>query len=426
MNLSEVLLKGAVMRGSSTNPVWGGPSGEGYNGGVTQSLLSKFLSCPERFRLYVVEGLRTSDRYSKNLEYGNGWHVVEEHHAAGKDWQRPLEEYYRSLMRKYPLQQSDIEHWYVVCLKQFPLYVDFWSKHPDIVAREPLMQEQVFDVPYKLPSGRVVRLRGKFDSVDLVGKGANAGVWLMENKSKGEIDEEQIKRQMSCDLQVMLYITALKLSQVTSKQERRKRLIINGWRLNDGKVLLRPIDEPSVIRGVRFNCVRRPLSGGKGTIKQREATEGSKCSGCDGVGSRTMYAGTKREVYENPCSKCGGAGKTGAKPGETKEEFYDRLAAYIEQEPETYFMRWEVEVTDHDLKKFQREVLNPLLERLCQWWDWVSSNPKDVFAHHLHWKTPFGAYNSLAEGVVGDYDNFLQTGSRLGLANVDTLFRELV
>lgn len=403
--------------------VWQGPEAPGPQGGITQSMLGKFLSCPERFRLYAVEGLRTSDRFSPRMEFGNLHHVAEEAHAAGKDWQEPLENYCRDLMRKYPMQQSDVEHWYMVCSKQFPHYVNYWSKHPDVVAREPLMQEQVFDVPYKLPSGRVVRLRGKWDSVDLVKSGDNRGVWLMENKSKGEIDVEQLQRQLTCDLQACLYSTAL----VEHRKMVAKELLTGYFKPQYTQFVRDILVEPQRMpfRGVRYNCIRRPLSGGKGTIKQREATEGSKCSGCDGMGARVLYKGTSREKAENPCSKCEGKGRTGAKLGETKEEFYDRLEEYIRVEPETYFMRWEVEVTERDLREFQRQVLNPLLERLCQWWDWISTNPKDPFAHHLHWKCPFGYFSSMAEGVVGDYDNLLQTGSRLGLQNVDNLFREL-
>ncbi len=400
---------------AATKPksVWTGPCDGGPQGGCTQSMLSKFLCCPERFRLYAVEGLRTSDKFSVRMEYGNCWHTCEEAMAAGVGWDEMLRVYATGLIRKYPFQQSDVEHWYMVCARQFPLYVDYWSKHPDVVAREPLMQEQVFDVPYKLPSGRVVRLRGKWDSVDIVKSGENRGIWLMENKSKGgDIDQEQLRRQLTCDLQTVTYLIALKNYQCDDFWQRAREALPGMGR------------HPRIM-GVRYNVVKRPLSGGKGTIKQREPTDGSRCSGCDGFGNRTMYAGTKREKYEPQCSKCEGTGKTGAKPGETKEEFYDRLAKYIEDEPETYFMRWEVEVTDLDLANFQKQVLNPLLERLCDWWEWISTNPSDPFANHVHLKTPFGWYSSVAEGVIGDYDNLLATGSRLGLQTTDNLFREL-
>ena len=68
-----------------------------------------------------------------------------------------------------------------------------------------MLQEQVCDVPYNLPSGRVVRLRGKFDSVDLI----DGGIYLQENKTKGDIDKIQVERQLSFDLQTLMYSVAL-------------------------------------------------------------------------------------------------------------------------------------------------------------------------------------------------------------------------
>jgi hypothetical protein len=189
-------------------PLWRGPGGAGSQGGVTQGLLAKYLVCPERFRVKTIEGLAPGDRFSKVLEYGQMWHACEEslaEHGDGK-WPFALAEYAKGLLAKYPFSRDDVEKWFEVCRTQFPVYIDFWRKHPDVVARKPLLQERAFDVPYKLPSGRTVRLRGKWDSVDLVGD----GVWLMENKSKGEIDEEQLRKQLKFDLQTLFYITALR------------------------------------------------------------------------------------------------------------------------------------------------------------------------------------------------------------------------
>jgi hypothetical protein len=157
------------------------------------------------------------------MEYGNMWHVCEEAFAATpptdsrefsdgdyQSWESALKGYARELSRQYPSDREEIDKWYNVCRMQFPLYVRHWQEHPDVLARTPLLQEEAFDVPYCLPSGRTVRLRGKWDSVDLVEKGTNQGVWLMENKTKGDIDETALQEQVSWDLQVMLYITALR------------------------------------------------------------------------------------------------------------------------------------------------------------------------------------------------------------------------
>lgn len=240
MNLSERLKKSQTQPKSKkrTAPLWEGPDGNGDQGGITYSLLCRFLNCRERFRIQVVEGLRVRERFSAPMEYGNMWHVCEEHFAAGQGriWANRLQEHCTELMQRFPLDREEIAHWHSLCQIQFPMYVEHWNRHPDVQKRTPLLQEHVFDVLYKLPSGRTVRLRGKFDSVDLIGN----GIWLQENKTKSRIEPEKIKRQLSYDLQTMMYIIALGLYQ--------KNLGIK-----DGSGF--PIATP--IKGVRYNVVRR-------------------------------------------------------------------------------------------------------------------------------------------------------------------------
>lgn len=357
-------------------PVWKGPEVDG----ITFSLLSRFLQCRERFRLYVVEGLKPADQFNHRIEYGNMWHICEEALAGKNDWELPLKLYASTLCAKYRMQQEQVEHWYNVCRTQFPLYVNYWSKHPDTLARTPLLQEAVFDVPYKLPSSRTVRLRGKWDAVDLIGESEvrrhakncqpaiGAGLYLMENKTKGEINEEQIKRQMTFDLQTMMYLVAMR--------ERKNQTVT--------------IFDPYPILGVRYNVIRRPLSGGVGTIRQHKPTKG------------------------NPT-------------GETKEEFYTRLSDIISGSPETYFMQWKVEVTAGDVKRFQRECLDPILEQLCDWWGHMTCEWQEEgkLKRGIHWRHPFGARNMLDEGGSSDLDEYLASGSEAGLQRVDELFGEL-
>ena len=151
-------------------PLWQGPCADGPLGGITQSMLVRFLSCRERFRLRYILGLEPPDKWNHHLGYGNMWHVCEESLAKGIDYRSLLVNHARDMANRYPLQTAEIDKWGQVCYIQFPEYVGYWAQHPDVQNRTPLMQEQVFDVPYTLPSGRVVRLRGKFDAVDLIGE----------------------------------------------------------------------------------------------------------------------------------------------------------------------------------------------------------------------------------------------------------------
>lgn len=342
-----------------TSPLWKGPKEDG----ITFSLLSRFLCCRERFRLLVVQGLATNEGFNHRLEYGHMWHLCEEYAALGTSstvWEEELLSYAQKLCTLYPLQQEQVEHWYSVCCTQFPVYLDYWQQHRDVLERKPVYQEVPFCVPYQLPSGRVVSLRGKWDSVDWIGKGKEKGIYVQENKTKGEVNESQLKRQVTYDLQTMIYLIALSQDATSTS--------------------LRPI------RGVRYNVVRRPLSGGAGTIRQHKPTK------------------------SNP-------------HGESAEEFYARLQGIIREKPETYFLRWKIEITEKDILNFRDRTLDPILEQLWDWWEWIL----DPFTrqNHHHWRHPYGCYNVLNEGGSSDLDEYLASGSEIGLRRTENLFPEL-
>lgn len=363
-------LKRAAKKPQEKEPIWKGPEVDG----ITQSLLSRFLVCRERFRLYVVDGLTEQDQFNQSMEYGNMWHICEEAYASEIDWVEKLKLYCVSLCNTYKLQQEQISKWYNVCLQQFPIYVRYWKNDSDEKKRIPLLQEQTFCVPYELPSGRVVKLRGKWDSVDLIGKGKNAKIWLQENKTKGEIKEEQLRRQLTFDLQTMFYLVALVDAPLGQMISGEIFDLINGYL-------------PS-IQGVRYNVILRPLAGGRGSIRPHKATK--------------------------------------TKPAETMRSYYARLAGIIEVEPERYFMRWKVAISQEDISKFKQEFLDPCLEHLCEWYELVVQ--KSCFAlltRNLHYRLPYGVYNPLAKDRTTELDEYLISGSKVGLRQVNNLFPEL-
>lgn len=319
----------------------------------------------------VVEGLKPADTFNARLEFGNMWHVCEEALAAGSnpnnriDQWTPLVNYARELSQRYAFQREQIDHWYRVCRELFPIYVEHWSRHPDVTSRTPLLQEETFSVPYSLPSGRIVRLRGKWDSVDYLpeheedGKRYQAGDWVAENKTKSAIDARKIARQMTYDLQTMLYVIALDRYKDNSKAQ-----------------------NPTV--GVRYNVIRR-------------------------------------SAHKTPESML-------------KKVFEDMDTGRIGE----WFARWKVEITPADIVRFRRESLDPILEQLCDWWEWVTKS-KDPFSpddgcetdkdrpitSSVHFRFPNGVYNPLTEGAESELDRYLENGSEAGLQRVDNLFPEL-
>ena len=364
------------------DPLWKGPESDEPQGGITQSMMDVILACRYRAKLSLIDGLRSVEGFSKNLEYGNLWHVAEEALAANKDWDGPLLAYSQKLARKYPLQQQEAVKWYEVCRRQFPVYVDYWKKHPDVKDRTPLLQEEAFCVPYTLPSGRIVYLRGKFDAVDLIGKARSAGIYLQENKTKGDIDVETLQKNLTFDKQTMFYLTSLEIFREIYRQDAPS---------DPGYAL----EWKAPILGVRYNVIRRPLSGGRGSIKPLSE-------------KRTKNTFT---------------------PAETMTHYYDRLLNdYIIPEPEYWFARWKVEVTKTDIDRYKNDFLNPFLENVCWWYDLMTGKKVDVTKFDLnclHFRLPFGIYNPIAEGAETDTDNYLRTGSTVGLARVETLFPEL-
>lgn len=371
--------------------LWTGPYRNIYDSsGVSQSMLGKFLVCPERFRLAYVEGLRDEKEYSEATEYGNMWHVCEEYHRAKKDYRKPLKDYADKLALEHPTHAEKIVHWYHTCGTQWMCYLEYEKKlaAKKGVPRTPLFQEQVFDVDILLPSGRIVRFRGKYDSVDwhgpLTKSVRQGGLYIQENKGKGSIDEDGIRSTLDNDLQNMAYLTALQC-----QLDKVNTVIMAGskaqWMSSKD------------VHGIVYNVIRRPFSDwrGKGNIRKRK--------------------------------------------GETDKSFYGRLRDLIRADMSNYFISWKQPISASKIASFNKRTLYPILERVCDWWDSIKSNPFDPWNLYFdeldgvgtqgkpnphHWQMPYGIFNGLADGRRGDFFEWLAKGSKFNLEQ-RTLFSEL-
>jgi len=382
-------------------PLWKGPQKDG----ITFSLLSKFLVCRERFRLQVIEGLQLDEGFRHQLEYGSLWHEAEEAFAGGNDWRKAVRKYRDRLRANYPADITDINKWTSVCLTTFPLYIKHWERHPDVRKRKPLLEEYAFAVPYELPSGRTILLRGKWDCVF----SQSRELFLQENKSKGRIDTEGIRGTVDQNLQTMLYQIALRTWKERFQQ---------GYSDAQNDIpagLYNAFHDGYPIKGVLYNVVRRPLSDFH-AIKQRKGRLVNKLYKGKPIKDRS----TGKNVKEDR--------RVGA---ESDEQFYKRLGESISETPDEYFMRWKVTLTDRDVERFKERVFDPVMEQLVDWYDWVAnqSNPfakvDGIPGGGIHWQSPWGVYNSLGMGFRGDYFDLLTKGSRANLHKVKTLFPEL-
>lgn len=360
-------------------PLWTGPNGDGPYGGVTQSLMGDFLQCPMRFKLYYVDGLASADGFSHQLEFGSMFHLAIETYLRdganlrNNSWREAVRSYAKRLCERYQTNQENIDHWYNVVCVTFIRYVEYWKDHKSNGENhQSLLQEMSFDIPYQLPSGRRVRLRGKCDGVEARGVGKDRRIWLNETKTKGEINELAIERLLAFDLQTMMYLVALETYQ--------KTIDLGGpedpWR--------------SPIGGVKYDVILRPLSGGKGSIRRKKPTK------------------------TNP-------------NGESKVAFYDRLGKVILDSPHEFFMRWNVVVAKHDLERFLERCLHPLLEQLLLWYDVVAlGKPSYALPENcINYQRPHGVVSWLDRTSGSEYDEYLASGSTLGLTKIDSLFGEL-
>lgn len=177
--------------------------------GLTYSLLSKFVVCPERFRLAAVEGYSESG-LRKALEFGNAFHHALE--KSPQPYAKSVMDYQRKLLEGtsiHPTQREELEILMAQVEGVLHGYERIWAT--DHASMQFIHREQVFDVPYQLdmqPGVRTIRLRGKWDGVYREAKDFNRP-WLFETKTKSDIDSDGLQRTLPQDLQTMLYVTTL-------------------------------------------------------------------------------------------------------------------------------------------------------------------------------------------------------------------------
>lgn len=363
-------------------PIWKGPYS--LEGGVTQSLLSKFSTCAHRFWLYAICGAVEQQGLNIPLVVGDAFHNALETYAFGdtpaiKAVER-IKDYFHKLTKTYPQRTSEISHWCRITCDLFLAYCENWKEED--AGFQSFMSEENFKVPYTLPSGRVIITRGKWDGGVISGTLAKHSRLLCEHKIKGDVDSKNLGTTLAQNLQCMYYLPPL-------------------YQKMDAEGQPRP-------DGVLYNVIQRPLSGGKHSIKPKK-------------GRKVKVKGTTN--FE-------------VKGAETMEQFYRRLAGVVSKNPDDFFYRWKVSISEAEVARFQKESLDPMLESLCDWWDSIQGDPfnpwetsdRETYTkapNKHHYRRPFGMYDKMAKGLVGDYQDYLTTGNKSSLQRITTVFPEL-
>lgn len=195
--------------------------------GVTYSFLREFLENREAARMSYVEGWQEVGMMS-SLEFGQLFHACFEatarNHNQLPNVDRVVKDTIKFRDSLSPLDKEgmkDIKILGEIVKMMYPIYFDFWKKNKGIefagnaeyiAQEEPFEVQHTFPVFYQTPDGftesthRII-LRGRFDAILRI----NGRIWLMENKTKSQIDHEGLTAYLSQDMQTMMYCQAIYL-----------------------------------------------------------------------------------------------------------------------------------------------------------------------------------------------------------------------
>jgi PD-(D/E)XK nuclease superfamily len=191
---------------------WKGP----IDGGVTQSLLQKYLQDPFSFVLYYGLGLEEPAVLNQNLIWGNMFHLLLEHtlemptlyNDLDSSANEALEALLTKEMNKYLHINATTYH---SVLQMMKLYDDRYKLAYEIET------ERQFKLPYKTKN-HTVSLMGKMDGLghrrsmdiqtDVMGLNTEYSTILVEHKCKGYHDKLQHRQEIHTDLQLNLYLHA--------------------------------------------------------------------------------------------------------------------------------------------------------------------------------------------------------------------------
>tara|TARA_R110002020_G_scaffold115383_2_gene265299 strand:+ start:65 stop:1075 length:1011 start_codon:yes stop_codon:yes gene_type:complete len=178
--------------------------------GVTYSFLDEWLLDREQARLSYVEGW-SSKGLAVPLDFGLAFHDCLEWVAKGRSPKTIHKKVIAPYLEKRLGGKNKLRPDEVIKLTEllrsvevvFQEYASYWEKYD--ADMQYIYQEKSFKVDHTLPSGKDMPLRGRWDAVYK----ENGKIWLMENKTKGQIDEEGILASLPFDLQTMLYVHTL-------------------------------------------------------------------------------------------------------------------------------------------------------------------------------------------------------------------------
>jgi hypothetical protein len=184
--------------------------------GITQSLLSLFLTCREKARLYL-QGWN-SKYCSPALMYGSLGHGMLEHayldissrKLKGIPSEQQIRKYSAIVEKQWLAENPKPKTETLVLLETslallevtLPRYFDFWKKDFTKIQWQAL--EEQFCVEAQPMKGVKIKVRGKQDGRFKVRNES----WILETKTKSMVNESDLIEALPIDLQVNLYAWA--------------------------------------------------------------------------------------------------------------------------------------------------------------------------------------------------------------------------
>ena len=179
-------------------PAWSGP----YEGGITQSLLNRFLQCPFQFYLYAICGLKEPKALNNNLIWGDILHVGLEHALRGETLQVAKQAMLEYTSKKYPRAPATYNSttWEMLQLYPIQATIDLWEGiDTEVVINDNVLLPGRVYCNYQVMPDRMVRVRGK---VDMLAKNRTR---IGDHKCKGRVYAQETLQELLHDLQMNLY-----------------------------------------------------------------------------------------------------------------------------------------------------------------------------------------------------------------------------
>ena len=215
MDKFSSLVGGTGKRKPRTSPLWTPEQGISY------SQLGSKHTCDHRFHLSEVQGWQPTS-INLPLEFGNMFHHMDEAFGDGYDERTLIRiptNYVKIQAKERSMTDDEFKSLSFTAAMVGVTYIEYikhWKENPSFELEGKdryeksfkwIEREGSFRIPHHTPTFGKIDLRGKRDGAFRV-YGVK-GAWLLETKTKGNIDPSAIEQSLHKDLQTGIYMTAM-------------------------------------------------------------------------------------------------------------------------------------------------------------------------------------------------------------------------